>query len=220
MISVGIASIPQREASLERVLDSLTNQVDNMYIALNGHEHVPDYFEKYDNIHFLPCSNVYGDAMKFWWADMVDGYYVAWDDDLVATEGTIALLLSKCVEHGCPVSFHGKVYSKYPVENYRKDFSENYRCLGRVDGDHNVNIIGSGCMLFDTSKVRITMDDFGSPNCADFWFSLACHRHGIPLKVIEHYKDQLQHITHSWTIWKDKPRDGKENEIINEILRP
>ena len=177
-----MASLPSRSEGLERVLDSLTGQVDKMHVALNGYSNIPKYFLKYNNLDFIMADNSKGDAMKFYWANETIGYYVGWDDDLICANGTIEKLLKKCIQYNCPVSLHGKKF-KYPVSSYHRAPVENYHCRKKVEGDHPVDAIGTGVCCFQVGRPVLTIADFPEPNMADLWFALAAKRQNIPLMV-------------------------------------
>lgn len=217
MISVGIATIPGRETSLKRVLDSLVNQVDMMFVVFNGHKVIPKWIDDYDNLQWKLDDNTYGDAMKFYWAESVDGHFMTWDDDLVCNEGVVEKMLTKCIEYGGnPVGLHGKCY-KYPVQSYHRDMKERYICLGDVVGDHVVDVIGTGCLIWDTNVLQIQLSNFLTPNMADLYFSKACRVKNIPLRVIEHTKEWLTYLPQEWTIWTRGDRKY-ETAVINELL--
>jgi hypothetical protein len=216
MITVGIASIPQREASLKMVLDSLTNQVDQMNIVLNGYDHVPDYLNSYKNAWWMIADNSMGDAMKFY--TIPDGVYLGADDDLLYPNGYVSYMVSKSKEYSCPVSLAGKRFDNHPVQSYHSGFTKNYHCLKPLIGDYPVHVIGTGVCCFHTSQIVIYIDDFKTPNMADVWFALQAKEQKVPLMVVEHTGDYLKYIPQDWTIWRNNPRKGMETEIINKIL--
>ena len=44
-VLVGIASIPEREASLEQVVRALAPQADRIQVSLNGYERIPAFLD-------------------------------------------------------------------------------------------------------------------------------------------------------------------------------
>ena len=219
MISVGIASIPERSDSLRRTVESLSPQVDIIFIGLNNYEQVPLWFDQFDNLHYQFFDNSKGDAVKFYWVDKVSGYYLGCDDDLVYPNLYVDYMISKCNQYRCPVSLHGKTFS-YPVDSYHKGFVRNFHCRSEVVGDHHADVIGTGVCCFKVSQIVISIDDFPDANMADLWFALSAKRQGVDLIVAEHKANWILYMEQPWTIWKNKPRDGKETSVINEILRP
>ncbi len=218
MITVGIATIPSRVSLLEKTLDSLTNQVDIMFVGLNGHKGVPEYFDKYSNIYYEFSDNSKGDAMKFYWADWVDGYYLSCDDDLQYPQEYADYMTDKCKEYGCPVSLAGKNF-RHPVQSYHRSAVDFYHCLRDVEGDHQVQVVGTGVLCFNTDQIKVTLDDFPKPNMADLYFAKLAKEQKVRLMALEHKADYLKYTHPTWTIWGNKPRDGEEMRLINEILR-
>ena len=83
-INIGIASLPDRQESLRKVLNSLTNHADNIYVVLNyGGQEAPDWINDYDNVMWTIGDNRLGSSHKFVMADIGKGWFVTWDDDLV-----------------------------------------------------------------------------------------------------------------------------------------
>jgi hypothetical protein len=218
MITLGIASIPNRVNSLEKVLDSLTGQVDQMNIVLNGYKTIPGFLNKYKNAWWMLADNSKGDAMKFYKSDTCVDYYVSWDDDLVATPNLIAYLIDKCKEHDCPASLHGKRFT-YPCTSIYRP-TQVFHCRKEVKGDHIVDMIGTGCLCFDTSQIVISMKDFPLPNMSDLYFSLQAKKQGVPLMVVAHPANAFQYLEQSWTIWKDDRHPEESIKLINEIMKP
>lgn len=218
MITVGIASIPSRFNLLKKTLDSLTHQVDIMYVCLNGYEYVPEYFHKYDNIDYSFSDNSKGDAMKFAYADKVYGYYLTCDDDLVYPSDYVSYMVDRCRHYGCPVSLAGKNF-QYPVHSYHRSAVDFYHCLRDVEKDHVVQVVGTGVLCFNTKDIKVTLDAFEKPNMADLWFAKMAKEQKIQLMVLNHRAGYLTYTHPRWTIWGNKERDGAEMRLINEILR-
>jgi hypothetical protein len=220
MIVAGIASIPSRVESLKRTIESLKDQVDHIFVGLNGYEYAPSFIteNKWDyKLAYTINDNSHGDAMKFAAAGWADSYFITCDDDLIYPPNYAEYMVSKCKEHNCPVSLHGKCF-EYPVSDYHRSFTRNLHCRRTVIGDHKVDVVGTGALCFDTRQVKVSMDDFKIPNMSDLWFAKLCKEQNIPLMVVEHQGDYLGYMEQDWTIWKDKPRNGDETRIINEIL--
>ena len=219
MITAHLATIPGREQSLRKTVDSLLPQVDWIYIALNGHTEVPETLKGVERLTMAFMDNSLGDAAKFSFLDMVDGYVLICDDDLVYPPSFAAIMQDKVVLHGCPVSFHGKSYAKRPIESFRKDHTSNHRCLCSVVGDHEVDIIGTGTLAFRVGDIKLSIADFPYPNMADIWFSKLAHEQGIKLIAVEHPRGILRYIKPETTIWRNMSDGVKETEVINTFLK-
>jgi hypothetical protein len=217
-IIVGIASIPSRKESLEKVLDSLTGQVDEIYVVLNYcEEEAPSYIQTYPNVYFTMARNLRGDSEKFIMADQVNHYYITWDDDLIPKEGVIDKLISACCYYEAVVGYHGRTYLP-PITNFRK-WSHNYRCLDSVDMDMNVNLIGTGCTCFNTNQVKISLSDFELPNMADCFFSRKVRQQQVPMIVLAHNKGDLIYTNPEKTIWNTTRNFDEQIKILQSYIK-
>jgi len=218
MITVGIASIPSRISSLERVLDSIVEQVDQVFVGLNyGLEEKPNYLNKYANVFYSFRDNSNGDAEKFRYADRVEGYFIGWDDDLVMPDGCAAYLVTGTNKYRGLVSLHGRTYP-HPSQDFRQ-WTGNYRCLNTVKEDVQVDLIGSGCCCFHTDQLGVMLRDFKTKNMADLWLSKLATEQGVPMMVLKHAKDYLEYITPSTTIWRDTKNFSEHTRILQSFIK-
>jgi hypothetical protein len=217
MIIAGIASIPAREQMLEKVIDSLTFQCNVVYVTLNAYDHVPEYFSKYDNVHYEFGDNSKGDAMKFAMADSTDGVYLGCDDDLLYPRGYVQKMIEGVDKYNGLVSLHGRIYP-IPVTDFRR-WIGNYRCLGMVRSDTPVNLIGSGCCAFRTSRLKVTISDFQTRNMADLWLSKLAIEQEVPIWVLAHKRDYLQYLKPENTIWQNVKDFSVHTKILQSFLK-
>lgn len=215
MITAHLATIPDRLDLLPKVLESLSPWVDHVFVALNGHKDIVT--TKFTNVTFKFCSNELGDAHKFEFINDVTGLALVTDDDLTWNEGAIELLKRKVEQYKCPVSLHGKSYTS-PFRGF-KYFSGNYRCLNTVMGDHPVDVIGTGTLMFDTNMVRLSMADFPHPNMADVLFSRTCALQGVPLMAVEHKIGIIGYLHPKTTIWGNTKDYSLHNQILRTFLK-
>jgi hypothetical protein len=215
MITAHLATIPDRLDILPGVLESLSPLVNHVFVALNGHKDIVT--TKFTNVTFRFCSNEVGDAHKFEFINEVEGLVLVTDDDLTWSREAIELLVRKAEQYKCPVSLHGKAYPR-PYRSF-KCFSGNYRCLNTVIGDHPVDVIGTGTLMFNTDMVKVSMSMFQSPNMADVWFSKLCKKQGVPLMVIEHQAGIVGYLNPKTTIWQNTKSYALHDSIIKDFLK-
>ena len=217
MITCGIASIPSREDCLKKTLDSIRNQVDIVFVALNGYEYTPPYLEFMDNVSYTFSDNSMGDAMKFQMAQHCGGYFITLDDDLSVNEGYVEEMIEGINRYGV-VSYHGKFYTP-PVTSYRK-IERNYRCLDEVKEDSPINLIGSGCMGFKTSEFKVDIERFEKRNMSDVWVSLLAHEQGLKPMVLKHRKGHINYLyPKGQTIWQDTQDYTEHIKIMNTFIK-
>jgi hypothetical protein len=118
--------------------------------------------------------------------------------------------------YNCPVSFHGKAYKK-PFKGF-KYFSGNYRCLNTVEADTPVDVIGTGTMCFDVSRVKLSLEDFPVKNMSDIWFSKLCKEQGVPMMVLAHKAGVVKYLHPQSTIWQTTRDYSLHSKIIKDFL--
>jgi hypothetical protein len=215
---VGIASLPERHDSLKKVLDSLTGQVDEIYVVLNyGDIEAPMYLCDYDNVYFATARNERGDSEKFIRAEESNCYYITWDDDLIPKDGLISKLVDACYHYEAVVGFHGRTYLP-PITDFRK-WTHNYRCLSTVELDMNVNLLGTGCTCFNTNQIKFSLSDFEKPRMADCYFSRKVRQYKIPMVVLAHDKGDLIYTNPKTTIWNTTRDYTEQVKILQSYIK-
>lgn len=196
-VLVGIASIPERVASLERTIASLAPQADVISLSLNDYEQIPEFLAAYPNVEatLRPGANG-GDAEKFAAIDGWDGIVATCDDDLLYPPDYIATLVAGLDRHGRDriVGFHGGKTLGWTGAALAATHKQ-IRCLGTLDADDaDVNVLGTGAMAFHTAHVPLWRGVFRHPNMADV--QLACHAHvfAIPMVALAHKAKWLTNI--------------------------
>jgi hypothetical protein len=215
MITVGMATVPERSSTLEKVISSLSGQVDKIYLALNGfyiadEPWYPTFLDKYENVEYFWTDNSKGDAEKMHYAFIPDMIYLGCDDDLLYPKGYAQMMVDAVKKYKGAVSLHGKRYLP-PITNFKK-WAMAYRCLGTVSDNVRINLIGTGCCAFDTNQLKISLQDFKKPNMADVYFSKQCADQNVTMFVVAHQKGYLEYVPppHNTTIW-DTTRDYLEH---------
>jgi hypothetical protein len=140
------------------------------------------------------------------------------DDDLVYPNGYIPFMLSGLRKHSGAVSLHGKSFANRPIAHYRRNFTANYRCLGSVDKDVRVDVIGSGCMMFDNQQVKFDISIYEYKNMTDVLFSRLCTLQGVPMTVLSHNAGYLRYMPQVRTIWNTSGDDTIPTKIVNEMF--
>jgi hypothetical protein len=222
MVTVGIASVPDRERLLKRTIDSLKGQADTIYVALNGYKTVPDYFESYDNVKYLLLEENLGDGMKFHWADQVgSSYYLTCDDDLQYPRSYCKDMIWAIERHKCIISLHGKNFKNRPVLSYRKGATEHIHCLMQVDQDKYVDVGGTGVMGFHTDFLKVSSSDFPTNNMADIYLAKVAFEQGVRILAIAHESGYLTYLHPEKTIWNSFSRENDkfQTEVLNSFLK-
>ena len=215
-----IASLPDREDSLGRTINSLYPYVDEIWAMLNNYDHIPSFPDPGNKIHYVSLKNEYGDAAKFLDFDKREGYVFICDDDLTYGHDYVPYMLSRYKYYGNRIiTIHGKVYAR-PVRTVHGGYVKNYHCLSDVRGDHEVDIGGTGVMLINTKDININISDFPYPNMADIWLGKLAHEQGVKIMVVDHYSGIVVHSPPPTTIYHSLSSEANKYQVavLNSFL--
>ena len=182
-VFVGLASIPARVESLEKVINSLLGQVDEIGVYLNNYQDVPAFL-KHPRIR-VARSQKYGDVRdngKFFFVEKTKAtFYATVDDDIAYPENYIAELVrnQKLLGGTQAVGVHGSIYPR-PVKKllsnrYLFHFSQPTEALTPVD------MLGTGTLLFNRRYWSLRYSEFLTPGMADVWLAVAAAKRGFGL---------------------------------------
>ena len=215
---VGIASLPDREDCLEETIRSLYDQVDKIIVGLNKYTEIP-FFLNMKKIDSYLLDNSLGDAAKFYKVDNYQNdYYFACDDDIIYPKNYCEILIKKCEKYKSIVGLHGVRLIK-PITSYYKN-RKVYHCLHSLENDVEVDLIGSGACLIDTSILKIKLSDFRTPNMGDIWLGDLCKKQNIKSFTISREKNWLKYsdkMSNKWTIYDDfkNKKDEEQTKIVS-----
>jgi hypothetical protein len=229
-IYANMATIPSRIPIAERAVACILPQVDQLNVYLNGFEEVP-WFLQHEKVNVVRSQDHgdRGDAGKFYWADKVDGYYFTVDDDILYPPDYVEKLKGALDKRGkkCAVGVHGEMYPDV-IKHWTQDRKKTYHFYYECEKDVPVHVLGTGCMAYHTSKLKVDPDEFKIPNMADVWFTCICSRNTFFRVVIQHPRGWLNilHVPEPETIWgksvefdRENPNSiSKEVEAIQECL--
>lgn len=212
-----IASIPEREKMLEKTVESLRPQVDEIRVALNSYLQIPKFLNKAE---VVMLDNEKGDAGKHYFADQFDGYLLTCDDDLIYPSDYVDKMIAGVEKYQCACSLHGRVYKFRPILNFQMMFI-GYPCLSTVQHDVKVDIGGTGVMCWHTDFLKIRYDDFKSKNMSDLWFAKRCVEQGVEIMCLAHSGDYLKYQAPEWTIWEDAAKSNfrEQTELMRTFLK-
>lgn len=183
-----VATLPEREATLKRMLLSMHNQVDAIRIMLNGWEYRQAHaFGLWCNLNGMGeavavmLDNSLKDGAKFYEADYYPGYVIICDDDIEYPPDFVEHMITKVEEYKrtAVVTVMGKLMKPRPLESYYKDFSTAYRTFEPLDGDYLCEIIGTCGTVYHHSTCPDLNHKFFTGVNSDIYMSKYCKLHGI-----------------------------------------
>ena len=212
--------MPSRRESLTAVVESIVNQVDVLFVALNGYEDVPEFLKDNPKIRYDILDGHLGDAAKFLHVgDIPDGVYFSFDDDLLYPMGYVSYLSEKIKEYNCIVTLHGRQFRIRPIKSFRRGATLNYHCLHPKSGDIRLDVGGTGVMGFDTGRFKVDIFDFKLPNMADIFVAKKAFEQGVPIMGISHQRGYLRYLQPTETIWLSSRDDTIQTKILNSFLK-
>ena len=223
-IVASMASMPSREKSLAKVVDSILPQVSELWIYLNDYTRVP-HFLKLDKIRIFRSQNELGDlgdAGKFYNCEEIDGYHFTIDDDLIYPPDYVSRMVASIERHNrkYAITCHGRRFGSMPVASYYRGATENYACLQGQLSDAMVHVGGTGVMAYHTSVLKLSIADFEAANMADIWFAKAANEQGVNILSIAHRRGWIKESVYdrNYTIFSScSNSDAFQTQVINSI---
>lgn len=219
MVTAQIASIPDRERLLKKVVDSLLPQVDQLNIMLNNYPKTPSFCNK-PKVNHYHLDNSKGDAAKFYGLKNIEGYIFTCDDDLIYPPDYVELTIKELKKHGNRVilSHHGRQMPPKPVNNSYTDriaaFHWNVGQLHCVELD----IGGTGVMAWHSDMFLPDMDEITIKNMADIWVAKFSKEQGVKIMLCPHPDDWIQYLHPENTIWDEHySNPGRQTDLYNSF---
>jgi len=213
----------KRDEFLFKTIDSIYNQADEINIALNSHDTVPDKLKNDLKINCFITDNSIGDGFKFYRLSESDGYYFTIDDDIIYPSNYGEYLIEKYNEYSEKhiICLHGRTFHQYPVTSYYQSPHHSFRCLGDVSNDNFVHFGGTGVMMFHTDLFKFSYEDIKYSNMADIWVGKFANEMDIKIMCVKHNNKFLRYQTEVGkdTIFNKSVHNDKiQTELINKII--
>lgn len=182
-IFFSLATIPSRQASLDRTIRSVVHQGSYVFVYLNGYKEVPKILN-YPNVKPILGKDI-GDIGKFVGLERANGYCLTIDDDIIYPSDYAKRMVSAIEEHRRKsiIAVHGSVININRMNNYYKDRSlTHYRAA--LNQYRFVHVAGTGTVAYHTDTIRFPLSLFEVPNMADIWVAVESQRRNVPIRLI------------------------------------
>lgn len=193
MITLQIASMPEREQILRISLASLLPQVDKANVMLSRYNGIHPEFLEHPKVRIFHHDNKLEDGSRFLFADRNEGFTLIADDDIEYPADFVQFLSDKWQCYRGIVGIMGKNLKPRPINSYYKDEIIHYKAFQEVDCDHEVEVIGCCGILYHCDQVRIGAPDMVCPN-TDIVVSAWSKRRGITLTCCAHPANYLKNL--------------------------
>lgn len=220
---VALASLPSREITLIKVINSLSPQVDLVLVWLNGYTQPPEVSQ--NNVYFYLSKDNVGDVGKFAVVDKFidknkeDFYLFTCDDDIYYPsnyiEKNIELYEEKTIQ-----SSHGRIFPGFPLTRLVSEHS-SYHFSSYIPEKKQIHLGGTGVMMMDSSVFKnIKYEDFSYPNMCDIWIACYSKQNNIPIYIIPHEQWWLKPCESSPdSIWESTcGKDVIQTQVLNHYF--
>lgn len=228
-IIVSLCSIPSREDSLEKTLNSLNDQVDIIYLYLDGYKSTPEFILRNNKIKLIkaPANSSPRDNAKFipyneLKCSVGDFYYFTCDDDIVYPTDYINTMIRslKKYENKVVVGVHGVVVAENPKSYFKNRFVYHFE-NDDLSEYALVNNIGTGTAAFHSSILEaINVNEWPQGGMVDIFFGQLCYKEHVAMIVIPRHSNWLYtdpDARETPTLFNEYKIDGKEKLIVNVI---
>jgi hypothetical protein len=219
-----IASMPGRVLSLEETINSMIDQVDEIWVYLNYEHHVPKYL-KHPKIKVSSMIiGDLGDAGKFYASHLIRGYHFTIDDDIIYPSDYVSKTIETIDKYsrGTIVSYHGRRFGNKPVISYYKGATHQFCFLKTVYHDEIIDVPGTGVMAYHTQTIQFSIEDFAATNMADIWVGKKARENNTSITILAHQKQWLKEsklTSHHESIYSNMVKnDVYQTKVINSFI--
>jgi FkbM family methyltransferase len=193
-VTACVASFPPRREQLRVAVNSLIDQVDLVYVYLNGYDEVPDFLNHPRVVVGIGGQDLRDNGKFKFIPEVPAGYCFTIDDDIAYPKDYVQGLIRKVemYDRRVAVGIHGTVFAKPFVSYFEGRRVFHFR--QSLDRDQLVDQLGTGTLAFHTDLWRPSSDAFRSTGMVDAWIALEAKKSGIPLIAVARRKSWLAPI--------------------------
>jgi glycosyltransferase involved in cell wall biosynthesis len=174
-----LATLPDREDNLKKVLESIIPYVDEVYVMLNNYKAVPEWIKKMERVKPVLRKNEKGDAEKFLDVEKRKGCMIyILDDDLIYNETFFSVSHDTVIRRRCVTSYSGAI-----INNGKETY--NFSTGRDVQNYNYVNLVGTDSMAFTLDDLPLSYADIKSDFCSK-WVSSLCEEKKVGMMIIPH----------------------------------
>jgi hypothetical protein len=224
MITVKIASIPERISQLEATIESFLKKVDSIQVYLNNYSSIPSFLNHKKICVFT--SQEYGDIGdigKFYQIEQQNGYILTIDDDLIYPPDYVDSMVRKIdfYQRKVLICVHGNILPKQKLASYYKD-KQGVHFEKELKKDIKVDVPGTGTLGFHTDNIKISQQIFLYPNMTDIWLAVHAKQNNIPIISVERSSDwviQARGEVFQRSIYQTSfQKDTYQTNVVNNIF--
>ena len=205
-VYVGIATHQGREETIKRTIESLKNQVDEIYLYDNTKEHI----NKTDNGKFYGLTLIQHPC-----------YYFTCDSDIIYPVDYVERTISAIERNKTIVAYHGRRLKATGVNYYYGHSAYSFN--NPLAQEFKIDVAGTGVCAFRTDYFNPTdLHKATDKRMSDLLFSLEALKQGKEITILAHEANWIrpQRIDPNQTIAYTHRNDcDRQNEIADEIIK-
>ena len=218
-IVAGMATIPSRSKNLHKVINSIIDQIDHLYVHLNYDvdNEIPQvlYNSKITITHSKDDGDL-GASGKFFGIlkHMKSVYTITIDDDIIYPENYVTTMVTTSNKYNdmAIITFHGGILPKH-VKSY-KDERNLIHFNDTNTKDTFANLPGTGVSLYPPGLLNLHLYDFKRPNAADLFLAIVAQKQRIPIIILKHDRDLFKTIPYEYNLWSI---EIKNNSYVSQL---
>lgn len=212
-VSVSVASNKNR-TSLQKMIMSLIDQVDHIYVYLNDYETVPGWLGELGNhsknnrmgsrarVTVVLGPKAFGNIMdngKAYFLKQIKGYHFTCDDDLIYPPNYVQRMILALLhhDHKVIVGVHGINMTEAFVKNtslhYYGQGTRNVSTFSKkLEYEYQADFLGTGTVAYHTDLLPdLRYEDFSVPGMMDIWLGVYARDRNIPMIVLTRENDWI-----------------------------
>ncbi len=212
MIVAALASMPERQPYLEKVVDAIRPQVDLLRVYLNNFDTIPSFLTEDEGRLSSEAMGDMGDSGKFYWfdgrEDTAHSHYLTLDDDLGYPGNYVSTLVQEFdARNGrAIVGVHGSTLLQ-PIEDFVTSRDERFRFYQGLVRARTVHLLGTATTLLSQETLDLSLVDFRSlRNAADLHLAIAAQKQGVPMVAVarpeQWITEERPWQAEGYSIWK------------------
>ncbi len=220
-----IATMPTRNDTFREMLPAILEQVDRLYVYLDGFKEIPTILQKHPKIYpmLLPkkgglhtCSRFLA-PMQF----RSEAIIVFFDDDIQYPSDYVEKIKNALVKYGriAVVGFHGRVF-RPPHVSYARD-CVGYHFSDDLYEDLEVHLLGTGTAAFLSSAIKINPNKWRYKNMADLYLAAEALNSNLKLIALKREPNWLKPLAQDQedSIWSaTKKDDSVQSSFMRNLL--
>lgn len=225
----GLSSLFIRQCNLFKVINSMSPQLDILYVYLDYNDNEDINKDNIPNnviINHRKNYNISGARCKFLFIEECyknyndDFIYFSLDDDIKYPNNYISTTVNKINNYNnkAVISYHGGILPK-SVTNYSKQ-KHLIHFRDYTPNDKLINLCGTGVTAFHASTIRLSFNIFKEPNRDDIYFSAHCQNNNIPIICGSKNKEWLSILPQYGTsLWdSEKANSTVSTNLVNKLV--